>query len=314
MQKNSRIRKDLKTAGYGITLKIIIGSRVYGIRLPLIVMILVASLLAAAVWQGKLWFDKRTENYLAHIEALEKSNSQYRSALAIKEREREQMSALAEDRFEELYSHLSSQDKEISKINRYVENTSRRAMKGSRSGDRHSAMAIKLKYKELITAVDERKVDIAALREAAEVYHQRIAREREEAARSVMPSIWPAAGEISSDYGWRCHPVYGYGRCHTGLDICNDYGTPIYATAAGTVTFSGWMGGYGNAVIIEHGNGLSTLYGHCSSLLVNSGTYVTKGTNIARMGSTGVSTGPHVHYEVMINGQHTNPVPYLSQR
>lgn len=125
---------------------------------------------------------------------------------------------------------------------------------------------------------------------------------------SSMPSIWPASGEVSSPYGLR----WGGTDFHPGMDIANDMGTPIVATADGVVAIAGWnSGGYGNMVDIDHGNGIMTRYGHASAVVVYPGQYVRKGQLIAYMGSTGFSTGPHVHYEVHINGQTVNPVSYL---
>lgn len=121
----------------------------------------------------------------------------------------------------------------------------------------------------------------------------------------TSPSGAPAQGDFSSYYGAR------WGRLHAGIDIANDVGTPITATAAGVVSSSGWEGAYGYCVTIDHGNGMTTLYGHCSELLVSAGTRVKKGQVIARMGNTGRSTGPHVHYEVHIDGVAVNPVSYL---
>ena len=123
--------------------------------------------------------------------------------------------------------------------------------------------------------------------------------------------MWPIHGEITSPFGWRTHPIFGTQRYHSGLDIAADYGDTVVAADSGTVTFSGWLGGYGNAVIIEHGRGLSTLYGHNSQLAVGEGQSVGKGQTIAYAGSTGYSTGPHVHFEVRVHGEPTNPFDYL---
>lgn len=129
---------------------------------------------------------------------------------------------------------------------------------------------------------------------------------------STMPSIWPAKGVITSNFGTRIDPVYGGSATHEGLDIANDYGTPIIATAAGTVTFAdATSGGYGNLVEIDHGNGFVTRYGHNSVLLVHAGMQVKQGDTIALMGSTGKSTGSHVHYEVDINGVAVDPLLFL---
>jgi murein DD-endopeptidase MepM/ murein hydrolase activator NlpD len=117
--------------------------------------------------------------------------------------------------------------------------------------------------------------------------------------------IWPASGTLTSGFGWR------WGRMHEGIDIAAPTGTPISAAASGTVIYAGWMGGYGNLVVIDHGNGLATAYGHQSSIAVGSGTYVSQGQTIGYVGSTGHSTGPHVHFEVRVNGSPVDPLGYL---
>ncbi len=125
---------------------------------------------------------------------------------------------------------------------------------------------------------------------------------------SNIPSIWPANGVVSSPYGLRWNGT----DFHPGIDIANDMGTPIVATADGIVTVAGWnSGGYGNMVDIDHGNGIKTRYGHGSQVVVIPGQRVRKGQLIMYMGSTGFSTGPHVHYEVQVDGRRVNPVSYL---
>lgn len=300
----------------GFSVKFIFGTRVYSVQVSIVLLTLCLTLAAVAAWGGYCWYQCRVSNYKTHIAELEKTNSQYRSALFIKEREREQMVTLAEERFGELCSKLDYQDKKLDKINKVVGSSKhgRHSLKGSRGGVRRNVLNLKLGYRNLIASVDSREGDIAGLRQVAVDYRAKIQRERELAALNRTPSIWPARGEISSDYGWRMHPVLGYGRVHTGLDIAAAYNSPIVATAAGTVESSGWLGGYGNAVTINHGNGVSTLYGHCAVLNVSAGQFVKKGQTIALVGSTGVSTGPHLHYEVLRSGEHTDPLPYLSAR
>ena len=123
--------------------------------------------------------------------------------------------------------------------------------------------------------------------------------------------MWPCRGTITSYFGWRTHPVFGTTKYHSGMDIGVDYGTPIYAADSGTVIYSGWLGGYGYEVMIDHGSGLVTLYGHNQALNVYEGQYVSKGTCIAYAGSTGYSTGPHCHFEVRLHGEVTEPLNYL---
>ena len=128
------------------------------------------------------------------------------------------------------------------------------------------------------------------------------------AADSHIPSIWPTTGVVTSPYGLR----WGGTDFHPGMDIANDMGTPIVATADGVVEYAGWnSGGYGNMVDIDHGNGIMTRYGHASQVVVSAGQHVKRGQLIAYMGSTGFSTGPHVHYEVHVNGNRVNPISYL---
>lgn len=120
-----------------------------------------------------------------------------------------------------------------------------------------------------------------------------------------MSLINPVQGTISSYYGWRS------GRMHTGIDIAGNNLKPIYASAGGTVVSAGYSGGYGNLVIISHGNGVQTYYAHCSSILVSPGQKVSQGQNIALVGSTGNSTGPHLHFEIRVNGVTQNPINYV---
>jgi len=110
---------------------------------------------------------------------------------------------------------------------------------------------------------------------------------------------------VTSGFGFR------WGRLHAGIDIAVASGTPVVASAAGTVIVAGWYGGYGNLVVIDHGNGIATAYGHNSSVAVSPGQYVAQGQLISYSGSTGHSTGPHVHFEVRINGSPVDPMGYL---
>jgi murein DD-endopeptidase MepM/ murein hydrolase activator NlpD len=121
----------------------------------------------------------------------------------------------------------------------------------------------------------------------------------------------PSSAPISSPFGWRMHPILGYQRFHAGLDFAADYGSPIFAADRGSVIFAGWYGGYGNTVILDHGNGLTTLYGHAQELYVSEGQAVERGQAIAATGSTGLSTGPHLHFEVRSNGEPVDPAGYL---
>jgi len=165
-------------------------------------------------------------------------------------------------------------------------------------------------------AVNERDIAEQAYQELLETSRQignliRSQGGRNIPAGSTGSMMWPISGQVTSPFGWRTHPIFGTARYHSGIDIGADYGDPIVAADGGTVIYAGWMGGYGNAVIIDHGRGISTLYGHNSSLNVVEGQVVRKGQLIALAGSTGYSTGPHCHFEVRENGAPVDPGNYI---
>lgn len=127
-----------------------------------------------------------------------------------------------------------------------------------------------------------------------------------------IPNKWPVEGELTSEFGWRNSPFGGRSSSfHNGIDIANNVGTEIFAAADGTVTSAGWQGAYGKTVEIDHGYGFKTMYGHNYVLLVEAGEEVEKGQVIAKMGNTGRSTGPHLHFSIFKNGQALNPMVYL---
>lgn len=173
--------------------------------------------------------------------------------------------------------------------------------------------------------IDNLKNNKAAFEKALKEQEAAEAAARAEIARlaaasgSKVPSnysgrmITPASGPITSYYGSRIHPVTGKRKTHTGMDFGASYGSNIVAAASGVVLVSGYnSGGYGNYVVINHGGGITTLYAHASSLLVSAGQSVSQGQVIAKVGSTGMSTGPHLHFEVLVNGAHTDPLGYLN--
>lgn len=255
---------------------------------------------------------------------LERRNKQLERSLTAKEREHEQMVSLADSRSEELWSELASRDRELQKLWRIVgakpTSISRRGLRrhsllGSRSGNASpDQQAVKVQYHHLINKFQDSGDELESLTEAAKEYRRaKVAAYRKKLA-NITPSIWPCDGEMTSGFGNRVHPVYGIGRFHSGCDFTAPYGTEIRSTAAGTVVHADWLGGYGKTVEIDHGRGLKTLYAHCSELKVKEGEKVAKGQLIGLVGTTGLSSGPHCHYEVHKNKKQIDPKPYLAQK
>ena len=162
-----------------------------------------------------------------------------------------------------------------------------------------------------------RPVDSAAALAALVAKTERLEREMRDyedllRRRGMTPSIWPVSGKLESGMGGRRNPFGGRGfEYHEGQDIDAVYGTPVMVAASGTVTIAGRQRGYGNVIYVDHGAGLSTRYGHLSQIDVEIGQTVTRGQTIGLVGSTGRSTGPHLHYEVRINNQPVDPRQYL---
>lgn len=130
---------------------------------------------------------------------------------------------------------------------------------------------------------------------------------------NIRPSLWPLDGRLMSPFGGRSDPFSGEGAIHTGVDLSAQYGTPVRATADGMVAFASWGGQYGKLVIVDHGNGMQTYYAHMSQFDVITGQEIRRGDTVGRSGSSGKSTGPHLHYEVRMGGTPINPYPYLAQ-
>ncbi|MEB3295172.1 MAG: peptidoglycan DD-metalloendopeptidase family protein [Synechococcales bacterium] len=141
---------------------------------------------------------------------------------------------------------------------------------------------------------------------------QRVSRDRQSVVVIGSGQLsYPVDAPVTSDFGWRIHPILGTQRFHGGIDFGADYGTVIRAAVAGQVLYADWYGGFGYTVILDHGNGITTLYAHCDGFYVEEGQSVQKGEPIAAVGSTGFSTGPHLHFEVRNNGEPIDPSAYL---
>lgn len=183
-----------------------------------------------------------------------------------------------------------------------------------------SMQKIRSERNSILQEVEQQRGEVAqsvyeleTLTREMEVQLENIIRQEQElnygkpAVRGEGHFVWPVTGIITSDYGYRIHPIYGRRIFHSGLDIGAPYGIPIRASASGSVIYSGWYSGYGNTVILDHGDGYSTLYAHCSVLYVAKGQRVSQGHAIASVGSTGNSTGPHLHFEIRYRGSPIDP-------
>lgn len=317
LNKTQQIKSLGRTRKRGLVVKLMVGGRGLTFSLsPVLLLLLTGAIFCT--WQGYRKSESLEQaRYQARIDKLEEENRRIQTFLARKEKEKRQMLALAQARGEELLSELEDRDREIAQIWKVVGKAPRKTKSASHS--RHSltgsrglnALAVKRRYLELQNAVASRETEMDRLDKAANAYRREKIRQAELAALNATPSIWPASGIFSSGFGYRVHPILGYGRFHSGVDISAATGTPIKATAAGRVVNASYYGGYGLAVVIDHGNGLQTLYGHCSAVACGPGAFVKKGQLIAYVGSTGMSTGPHVHYEVSVNGTQVDPLPYM---
>ncbi len=179
---------------------------------------------------------------------------------------------------------------------------------GPDSGSKGSAGidALAEELASVLSELDDRKRKLTLL--------EQLIMERHLGEQLAAPSGWPVrAGYISSTFGFRKDPFRGRGAFHKGLDFAGVRGSPVLAVAEGVVTFSGRQSGYGNLVEIRHPDGKITRYGHCDRLLVKEGASIDRGQTIATLGSTGRSTGPHVHFEVLIGGKQVNPIKYVDQ-
>lgn len=165
-------------------------------------------------------------------------------------------------------------------------------------------------------AAEKASVDMEALMVSAREREKSFAEikkyvDRKRSMLSAKPTAWPVRGWISSGFGSRVSPLSGEKGYHGGVDIANDFGTPVRATADGRVAYAGWEGGYGKLVVVEHGHGFSTYYGHLSEIKATVGQMVRRGGTLGLMGQTGDATGPHVHYEIRVYGAAVDPTKYM---
>ncbi|MHB0912105.1 MAG: murein hydrolase activator EnvC family protein [Armatimonadota bacterium] len=207
---------------------------------------------------------------------------------------------------EEHKAALESQERKRSGLEREQAQLTRDAysQKVNRARIVRAINSDRAKYEQMLAELDQNSRQISALIRS---------RESTPAGRKSAEQKWtgsfirPVSGRITSGFGMRYHPILHERRMHTGVDLASPAGTPIKAAASGEVIYSGWFGAYGNAVIIDHGGGVTTLYGHQSSISVHTGQSVKQGQVIGKVGSTGWSTGPHLHFEVRKHGTPVSP-------
>lgn len=262
-------------------------------------------LIAVFCFAGYIFFSNKVDQQT--IDNLQKANTIQQEKLT----ELAQKASQLQDNLDK----LNATEKELKSISNIdVQTTDDKDATQSTSGhDGQGGPLIAPNIQNLTEVLDNLEKRVTIHQENLETLRQALISQRNEQDLVSQKSIttpfgWPAKGDVSSPYGFRWNGT----DFHPGIDIANDYGTPIRATADGVITTAGWnSGGYGNMVDIDHGNGFMTRYGHASSIVVTAGQHVVRGQIIAYMGSTGFSTGPHVHYEVRINGNPVNPAGYL---
>lgn len=289
------------------------GSSVHNIHLPMrwikgaVASVLVVVLLMVVAFSYSVYSSYSLRNEASQIEKLKEANSQQQEQLL-------ELSKKANSLQSEI-DQLEQVEKELRQLSGVQDETAGNDSK-EKSGEKHGGQGgpfkklaiqdVSLALNDVEKRVATRKSSLIRLRDTLREKHQLI--ELQESISASTPSIWPTVGDVSSPYGLR----WGGSDFHPGIDIANDSGTPIVATADGIVTTAGWnSGGYGNMVDIDHGNGYSTRYGHAQQVVVSAGQTVKRGQVIAYMGSTGYSTGPHLHYEIRVNGQLVNPMGYM---
>jgi murein DD-endopeptidase MepM/ murein hydrolase activator NlpD len=181
------------------------------------------------------------------------------------------------------------------------------ALSSARAQNQQAASTLQEGLKEMVDEADSLQQSSEAL--AEKIQAAQSSGSSSDSTPSSSGLIWPVNGPVASPFGYRC--LAGLCRMHEGIDIGVGEGTPIHAAASGTVIEAGWEGGYGNLTVIDHGGGLATAYGHQSSFAVSSGQHVSQGQVIGYVGCTGRCFGPHLHFEVRVNGEAVDPLGYL---
>ncbi|MGH9254020.1 MAG: M23 family metallopeptidase [Vicinamibacterales bacterium] len=262
-----------------------------------------------AAWKGRSEVAQLRESH----QALEVENANYREATQALAGQIESLQAAISD-----LSSRSALDPNLAKaMSRLPALVKLRAMGGAAAtGSRRDQ---ELSYAKTLSALAAPEDTFGLLRTLLESLQDRLnvlARsvDRRNALANATPSMWPAYGWLSSGMGLRRDPMTGSTDYHAGLDIAGERGQPVYATASGTVRNAGYQSAYGNLILIDHGFGLETRYGHLLKVLVKPGAKVRRGEIIGQLGATGRATGYHLHYEVTANGRLINPLQLLTQK
>lgn len=216
---------------------------------------------------------------------------------------------------QDVLEDLEKAHKELEKKKKETEEL-QAELKASKAATDEQKASVEAKKAQIAESNEETERMIDELQADADAMTSTIQSSGSSSSNSVYTGgelLWPtpSSSYITSPFGYRIHPIYGYNKFHTGIDIGASSGSSILAANSGTVILSGWNGGYGKCVVVDHGGGITTLYAHCSSLLVGYGQSVSRGQTIARVGTTGASTGPHLHFEVRLNGAYQNPLNYV---
>lgn len=260
--------------------------------------LLVIGVVALGTAAGAVYF---LQKRVAELKAIDQINAvQARQISELQEEAR-----LLQEKMEEI-DRLDSQVRALLGLGRGGGQRPGEASRGGRLRPREQ--------KQTLNTVRTILADVAREVPQKETKLKELARETEEhlAYLAALPSHWPVRGAISSPFGYRNSPFGRQVEFHEGIDIAVDYGTAVQAAGKGQVIFAGWTPVYGRTVIIDHGYGLTSLYGHNSQLLVKTGDKVTRGQIIARAGSSGRSTGPHLHFQVELDGSLQDPLRYLT--
>ncbi len=260
-----------------------------------------------AAWKAK----SEVASLYSSNRSLEAENTNYRGATEALSEQIQSLQTIVADlgARSELDPALS---RAVEKLPSFVKN---RAMGGSAASSPQAQSA----YAKTLSALAAPEDTFGLLRNVLEGLQSRLLDvrymvERRAALADATPSIWPAHGWLTSRMGSRQDPMTGSDDFHAGLDIAGERGQPIYATASGRISQAGYQGAYGNLVVVDHGFGLETKYGHLSSFSVKPGQTVKRGDVIGRLGATGRATGYHLHYEVRANGRLLNPLQLLTQQ